>query len=37
MTVWKDGASAETSQLYLPEMAGSTDVSITLLAFDIDR
>lgn len=32
--VWKDGASAETSQLNFPEIVDSTDVRRTWLWFD---
>lgn len=34
MCVWNDGASALTSQAYLPDMCGSTLFNTILLAFD---
>lgn len=33
--VWKEGASADASQPYLPELAATTDVSSTWLALDL--
>lgn len=35
--VWKEGASADTSQLNFPDMFSSTDVNNTWLAFDCER
>lgn len=35
--VWKEGASADTSQLNLPDMFSPTDVNNTWLAFDCER
>lgn len=36
-SVWNDGASADTSQLNLPDMIGSTAFNSTWLAFDCKR
>lgn len=35
--VWKEGASADTSQLYFPETFVSSAFITTLLSFDNDR
>lgn len=37
MSVWNDGASADTSQLYFPETIGCTWASDTWLSFDPER
>lgn len=37
MSVWNDGASADTSQLYFPETDGCTWASDTWLSFDPER
>lgn len=35
--VWKDGASAETSQLYFPYVPGWTEANVTWLSLDNER
>ena len=37
MMVWNDGASAETSQLYLPLVVGDTLLSVSWLSLEAER
>ena len=37
MMVWNDGASADTSQLYLPLVVGDTLLSVSWLSLEAER